>query len=114
MRNAIATAAIASFAFFLAPDAEAATLPSREVRIDAERLATMPFAEQERVLEIRDRLQALLETDRSSLDKEQRSGLRSEWKELKSEMDYYNRNGNVVYISTGALIIIVLLLIIIL
>jgi hypothetical protein len=114
MRNTIATAALASSAFILAPDANAGILPTREVRINAERLAALPPEEQERVLEIHDRLQELLATDRSSLEKAQRNELRSEWKELKSEMQHYNRNGNVVYISTGALIIIILLLIIIL
>jgi hypothetical protein len=114
MRNTIVTTALSSFTFLLAPNAEAAVLPAREVRINAERLAALPPVEQERVLEIQDRLQELLATDRSSLEKAQRNELRSEWKELKSEMEYYNRNGNVVYISTGALIIIVLLLIIIL
>jgi hypothetical protein len=114
MRNTIAITAIAGFTFFLTPNAEAEILPSREVRINAERLAALPPAEQVRVLEIHDRLQELLATDRSTLDKEQRSELRSEWKELKSEMEYYNRNGSAVYISTGALIIIILLLIIIL
>lgn len=114
MKTSIATIAIAGFALFLTPAAEAAILPSREVRVNAERLARLPAVEQERVLEIHDRLQVLLATDRSSLGKEQRSDLRSEWKELKSEMEHYNRNGSVVYISTGALIIIILLLIIIL
>jgi hypothetical protein len=114
MRTTITTAAIACTAFFLAPAAVASELPARKVQINTERLAALPPAEQLRVLEIQDRLQAILATDRAALDAGQRTELRGEWKELKSEMKYYNRNGGVIYISTAALIIIILLLIILL
>jgi len=94
--------------------ASAIDLPTREVRINEERLAELPLVEQQRVLEIKDRLEAIIATDRSTLDHNSRAELRSEWKELKSEMKEYNRNGSVVYISTAGLIIIILLLIILL
>jgi len=114
LRPPIIATTLFSLALLLAPTAEAAIPPSREVRLDTARLAALPQEEQVRVLEIHDRLQAMLATDRSSLDKGQRTEMRTEWKELKREMEHYNRNGRVVYISTGALIIIILLLIIIL
>lgn len=112
MRTTITT--LACTALFLSPSAQAADLPPREVRIDHQRLAALPEADQQRVLEIKERLETMIATDRRSLDAQERSAMRKEWKELKGEMKEYNRNGNVVYISTGALIIIVLLLIIIL
>jgi len=112
MRTTITT--LACTALFLTPTVQAAELPPREVRIDHERLATLPEADQQRVLEIKERLETIIATDRKAMDAQQRSEMRSEWKELKSEMKEYNRNGSVVYISTGALIIIILLLIIIL
>lgn len=114
MKTAFTTAALFCTTFFLAPHASASALPDREVRIDQERLEKLPLADQQRVLEIKDRLEAIIATDRSELDKAGRQELRGEWKELKGEMKEYNSNGSVVYISTGALIIIILLLIIIL
>lgn len=98
----------------IASTSAAAAVPGREVRIHEERFAELPPIEQQRVLEIKERLETIIATDRSSLDPAQRTELRSEWKELKGEMKEYNRNGSVVYISTGGLIIIILLLIIIL
>ena len=104
----------AASALFTSTPASATVLPTREVRIHEERLQELPLIEQQRVLEIKDRLDAIIATDRSSLDTEQRAELRNEWKELKGEMKEYNRNGNVIYISTAGLIIIILLLILIL
>lgn len=98
----------------LAIPCHAAALPERQVRINTERLAQLPLQDQQRVLEIKDRLEALIATDRSSLDQAQRAALRQEWKGLKGEMKHYNENGGVIYISVGALIIILLLLIILL
>lgn len=92
----------------------AATLPAREVRINNGRFAELTPVEQERVLEIKGRLETLLAVDRSTLEPVQRAELRNEWKELKGEMKELNRNGNVIYISTAGLIIIILLLIILL
>jgi len=112
MRTSITT--MAATALLLAPAAQAAELPPREVRINHERLATLPIEDQQRVLEIKDRLEAIIATDRKSLDAQQRSEMRTEWKALKSEVKQYNSRGSVLYISTGALIIIILLLIILL
>ena len=94
--------------------ASAAPRTEREVRINTERFALLPVAEQERVLEIKCRLETLMATDRSALEPMQRRELRSEWRELKGEMNEVNRNGNVIYISTAGLIIIIILLIILL
>jgi hypothetical protein len=101
-------------AMMLSTSASAIGLPPREVRIHQERFVQLPLIEQQRVLEIKDRLEAIIATDRASLNHTERIELRSEWKELKSEMKKYGRNGPVVYISTAALIIIILLLIILL
>jgi len=109
----ILSLALASLAISNAPAAQAAPLPGREVRINAERLALLPLEDQQRVLAIKDRLETIMATDRSTLDRTQRTELRSEWKDLKGEMKEYNRAGNVVYISTAGLIIIILLLILI-
>ncbi len=106
--------ALASLAISNAPAAQAAPLPGREVRINTERLALLPLEDQQRVLAIKDRLETLIATDRSSLDRVERAELRSEWKDLKGEMKEYNRGGNTIYISTAGLIIIILLLIILL
>ena len=114
MKTTIKATALACSTFFLVPAATAAELPPREVRINTERLAALPPHEQVRVLEIQSRLEAIIATDRKYLDKEQRAEMRTEWKELKGEMKYFNRNGPVLYISTAALIIIILLLIILL
>ena len=65
-------------------------------------------------MEIKDRLDVLIATDRSTFTAPQRAELRDELNGLKHEMKQYNRNGNVIYISTGGLIIIILLLIILL
>jgi hypothetical protein len=86
----------------------------REVRINQERFAQLPSAEQERVLEIKDRLEALMSTDRRSLDPGQRAALREEWRGLKGEMKELNRGGSVIYISTAGLLLIIILLIILL
>jgi hypothetical protein len=112
--STILSLAFAAATLCIAPAASAGTLPAREVRINTERLARLPAAEQQRVLEIKDRLDELIAMDRSALDAAQRAELRSEWKGLKGEMKHFNRSGSVVYISTGALIIIILLLIILL
>ena len=112
--NTIFSMLFASGALVANTSASAADLPGREVRINEERLAELPMVEQQRVLEIKDRLEAIIATDRSSLDPAQRAELRTEWKELKGEMKEYNGNGSVIYISTAGLIIIILLLILIL
>ena len=97
-----------------APIAPSEPLGRKEVHINQERLAQLPLEDQQRVLAIKDRLEIIIATDRSNLDRDQRTELRAEWKDLKDEMKEYNRNGNAVYISTAGLIIIILLLIILL
>lgn len=111
----LTTIVVASASLFIVAPASAAAPPrEREVRINTETLMKLPEADQDRVLEIKDRLEVLMATDRSAITAEQRDELRTEWKDLKREMKQYNRNGNVIYISTGGLIIIILLLIILL
>lgn len=106
--------ALATLAIGNTTAAATTSLPAREVHITAEGLARLPLADQQRVLELKERLEDIIATDRSALDRSQRTALRGEWKELKAEMKEFNRNGNVIYISTAGLIIIVLLLIILL
>lgn len=111
----LTTLLAASASLLLTAPASAAAPPrEREVRINAENLAKLPQEDQERVLEIKDRLEVLMATERSSITPEQRGELRTEWNDLKREMKQYNQNGNVIYISTAGLIIIILLLIILL
>ena len=106
--------ALATLALSNAPSAVAAPAPGREVHINAERLALLPLEDQQRVLAIKDRLETIIATDRSTLDRAERAELRSEWNDLKGEMKEYNRGGNTIYISTAGIIIIILLLVILL
>lgn len=86
----------------------------RHVVVDQEKLSTLPAADQIAVLSIQSRLEDILATDRSTLTKPERQALRSEYRELKRDMDRYNAGGTVIYISTAGIIIILLLLIILL
>ncbi len=86
----------------------------KEVRIDSARFAAMSADDQARVTDLKLRMETLLSTDRSQLDREDRQALRKEWRALKGEMKEVNRGGTVVYISTAGIIIILLLLIILL
>lgn len=113
MRTTTLSIVLSALCLWPVSTASAEVPPPREVRINTERLALLPIADQERVLAIKARLEEIMSTDRSTLEGPERAELRSEWKELKSEMKQYNRNGSVLYISTGALIIIILLLILI-
>lgn len=102
-------------ALFLAvPAATAETLGRKQVQLNTKNFAKLSEQDQQCVLELQSRIADVLATDRSSLSKDQRVELRNEWKTLKGEMDQYNRNGSVIYISTAGLIIIILLLIILL
>ncbi len=103
-----------ALAFTSTDGAAAPRASEREVRINQERFAQLPLAEQARVLEIKERLEVLMTTDRSSLDPSQREALRSEWKGLRGEMKELNRGGTVVYISTAGLLLIIILLVILL
>lgn len=86
----------------------------REVRIDQENFAKLSPEQQEGVLMLKERMEALMVIDRSTLDRSERAELRSEWKVLKHEMNAYNGGGTVIYLSTAGIIIILLLLIILL
>ena len=92
----------------------ASTGTGREVRINTENFDKLSAQEQQRVLEIKGRLEVILATDRSTLDRAQRDAMRTEWKNLRSEMRDNGWHGSVIYISTAGLIIIILLLILIL
>ena len=87
--------------------------PEKEVRIHEENFAKLSEAEQQRVLEIKDRLETIYNTDRKELTKAERKEMRSELKELKKEVKEFNQQRTVFYIS-GTLLIIILLLIILL
>ena len=64
------------------------------------------------VQRIVDRVNELKEIDRSTLTKAERKDLKNEVRELKDEANAANGNG--VYLSVGAIIIVILLLILIL
>lgn len=85
----------------------------RKVTIDRERLALLPAADQQRVLYIADRLEAISNMDRGDLTREDRKALREEVNGLKNEASTYNADGGgtVIHISSGLLIIILLLII---
>ncbi len=85
--------------------------PEREIKINQENFQKLSEAEQQRVLEIKERLEAIYNTDRSALNKEERKELRSELKELKEEVNVINSQQPVLYISLSALLIIILLII---
>ena len=88
--------------------------PKSNFKIDQENFEKLNAADQQRVLEISARWDAIANMDRSDLDKADRKELRSEVKTLKAEAKTYNKDGMVLYLSTGAIIIIILLLILIL
>lgn len=85
----------------------------KKVTVDQERLALLPPADQQRVLCIADRLDAISNIDRGDLTQQERKALREEVKGLKNEVSTYNAAGGatVIYISSGLLIIILLLII---
>ncbi len=87
---------------------------SREVIVDQAVLSSLPSQEQARVLDLQCRLETLLATDRSTLGREERRALRTDYRAMKQEMNAFNREGTVIYLSSAAIIIIVLLLILIL
>lgn len=95
--------------------ANAAPIGERTVVIQQERFDRLSVDDQQAVLDLQQRLETLLATDRSALSALERAELRKDFKEMKSEMKSYNAaGGNVIYISTAGLIIIILLLIILL
>jgi hypothetical protein len=104
---------VASCMFAILTSVQAIQVPTREVRIRDARFAQLSLMEQQQVLDLKDRLDVIIATDQTSLDKAHRLELRKEWRSLKAEMKQANRNGSVIYISTAGLIIIILLLIII-
>jgi hypothetical protein len=107
---------LAAALLFATSSAAAIPGPDREVRIDSARFAQLAPAEQQEVLALKMRLEELIATDRSTVTRDERAAMRTEWKELKREMRAHNDGGrgNVIYISTAGLIIIILLLIILL
>ncbi|MCB0816568.1 MAG: hypothetical protein KDB77_03525 [Flavobacteriales bacterium] len=93
----------------------AGPLPKKHVFFQ-EHLEHLDPALQEQALDLCDRMNALLNTDRNDLTRAERRELRHEWRSLKAEMDQVNEQAaaNVIVISTTGLIIILLLLIILL
>lgn len=105
------TTAFATMLIGLASVPAMAELPGKEIRIDQENFAKLNEAEQARVLEIADRLEAIHATDRSALSKAERAELRSELRQLKEEVKAINAREPIIYISATALVIIILLII---
>ncbi|MCC7502218.1 MAG: hypothetical protein IT229_06795 [Flavobacteriales bacterium] len=114
LRSLLLSIATSAAVFLAAPAATAEPIGRKEVHLNAKNFAKLSEQDKHRVLELQSRIADVLATDRNSLSKEERVELRNEWKTLKGEMDQYNRNGSVIYISTAGLIIIILLLIILL
>lgn len=87
-----------------------------KVKIDKVEFDKLSSDMQETALDLKDRLNDAFAVDKSELNKEQKSLLKSEIKALKSELKEFQKraggNGG-IYISTGGIIIIILLLIII-
>ena len=110
LRRSIAMAVTAGFIGMGSMPAMAAT-PEREVKINEENFAKLSEAKQQRVLEIKDRLETIYAIDRSALTKDERVELRSELKGLKEEVKQINAQQPVIYISLTALLIIILLII---
>ena len=94
----------------------AGPLPKKHVEEDQEHPEQLDPALQQQALDLCDRMNALLNTDRNDLTRAERRELRHEWRSLKAEMDQVNEQAaaNVIVISTTGLIIILLLLIILL
>ena len=92
----------------------AAPIGERHVIVDQEKLRSLSDADQAAVLDLQQRLEGVLATDRSALSAEERKALRGEYGDLKREMKEYNAGGTVIYFSTAGIIIIILLLIILL
>ncbi|MEO5585359.1 MAG: hypothetical protein ABIQ75_07890 [Flavobacteriales bacterium] len=88
--------------------------PRSQFRIDSANFEKLNAQEQERVIQIGERWDAIANMDRSDMTKAERQELRTEVNAMKAEARTFNRNGTVIYLSTGAIIIIILLLIIIL
>ncbi len=86
--------------------------PEKKIRINQENFSRLAPADQERVLCIAERLETIADMDKSSLGREERKALRAETRELKKEADLFNRDGQVIYISAGTLIIILLIILI--
>ncbi len=85
--------------------------PAKEIRINEENFAMLSEVEQQRVLEIKDRLEAIHALDRASLTKEERKEMRAELKDLNEEVKAINAERPVIYISATALLLIILLII---
>lgn len=86
--------------------------PEKKIRINQENLSKLAPADQDRVLCIAERLETIADMDKSSLSREERKALRAETRELKNEADLFNRDGTVLYISAGTVIIILLIILI--
>lgn len=95
--------------------ASAAPIGERKVVIQQERFEQLSADDQAAVLDLRQRVETLLATDREALSSQERAELRKEFKSMKAEMKSFDRGGGtVIYFSTAGLIIIILLLIILL
>lgn len=114
LSNASIKGLLVASAFFMSMACHAAEPPKREVRINDEHFSALTLVEQQRVLEIKYRLESIIAIDRTSMEPAQRAQLRNEWRMLKGEMKEYDRNGSVIYISTAGIVIIILVLIILL
>lgn len=88
--------------------------PERKVTVDQENLMKLCPEDQQRVLYIADRLEAITRMDRSGLSREERKAVREETRELKHEAAVYDHRagGTVIYISGAGLLIILIIILI--
>ena len=115
MRSPTRTAAILAFTAIAACSTPAFAKEAKtHFTIDQANFQKLNAQDQQRVLEIGARWDAIANMDRSDLDKADRKEVRAEVKSLRAEAKTYNRGGTVIYISTAGIIIIILLLILIL
>lgn len=115
--NALSTwAAALGTACLIGPfsNATAASPRDRHIEIREERFAQLGQEEQQRVLDLKDRMERLLAIDSKHITAAERRQMRHEWRDMRSEMQALNRGGTVIYISGGGLLLLIILLIILL
>lgn len=103
--------ALSVLGLFLLTARPAQAAPPEKIAINQARFAQLDPADQQRVLAVKDRLEAIAAVDRSTLTRAEKRELRAEARAARAEADALNRDGTVIYLSTGAIIIILLLII---
>ncbi|MBS1581322.1 MAG: hypothetical protein JST66_03885 [Bacteroidetes bacterium] len=103
--------AVSAMGLFLLTARPAQAAPPEKIAINEARFAQLDPADQQRVLAVKERLEAIAAVDRSTLTRAEKRELRAEARAARAEADALNRGGTVIYLSTGAIILILLLII---